>query len=126
MFFFWWIIADITGIPTVVTECADMLISMLIVLIFAFSNKGIVSILLSKEKILNLGKISLEFYLLHYLVIQYGMIAAKHYGLNKGIVVLPLTILFFAISLYGAYLIHSFTGWLLLILKRRKQRFNYT
>ena len=66
--------------------------------------------LLSKKKILDLGKISLEFYLIHYLVIQYGMIVFDHLSLNKGIAVFLLTILFFAISVGGAYLIHFFSN----------------
>ena len=113
VFLLWWILADKIGLPTVVTECTDMLVSMLVVLIFAFSRRGIVSGLLSKQKMLNLGKISLEFYLLHYLVIHYGMLAASHLGLDKGLAVIPLTLLFLALSLYGACLIHSFSEWLL-------------
>ena len=31
----------------------------------------------------NLGKISLEFYLIHYLIINYGVIAAKRSGLIR-------------------------------------------
>ena len=108
VFFLWWIIAYQTGLPTVVTECTDMLVSMLVILIFAFSNKGIVSLLLCNTKMLDLGNISLDFYLIHYLVIQYGIIAAKCFGLNQGIAVLPLTILFFVVSVGGAYLIHLF------------------
>lgn len=120
MFVLWWIIADITGLPIVVTECIDMIVSMLVVLIFAFSRSGIVSGLLSTEKMLDLGKISLEFYLVHYMVINYGMIAATHFGLDKGIAVLPLTILYFALSVYGAYLIHSFAEWLVSALRKKK------
>lgn len=106
VFFLWWIIAYNTGFPTVVTECIDMLVSMFVILIFVFSDKGIVSRLLSKKRMLHLGNISLEFYLIHYLIIQYGIIAAKYFGLNHGITVLPLTILYFTISVRGAYLIH--------------------
>ena len=94
---------------------------MLVVLIFALSNQGIVSGLLSKETMLNLGKISLEFYLLHYLVIHYGMIAANHFGLGNGIAVIPLTLLFFVLSLYGARLLHSFAEWVLLAFGKEKQ-----
>ena len=119
VFFLWWMTAGKTGLPTLVTECVDMLLSMLIILVFTFSKEGIVSGLLSKDKMLTLGKISLEFYLIHYLVINYGMIAAKHYGLDQGIAVLPLTILFLAISLCGAYLIHRFAEWLLLVIKKK-------
>lgn len=118
VFFSWWIIANHTGLPTVITECADMLFSMLVVLIFAFSKRGIVSILLSKEKMLGLGNISLEFYLVHYLVINYGMIIAKHVGCDKGPAIVLLTLLFFALSLYGAFLIHSFAEWLFLALRK--------
>ena len=92
-----------------------MLVSMFVILIFVFSDRGIISHLLSKKKMLDLGNISLDFYLLHYMVIQYGMIAAKHFRLDNGIGVLPLTILIFAISLGGAYLIHNITEWLLFI-----------
>ncbi len=113
VFFLWWMAAYQTGLPTVATECIDMLVSMFVVLVFVFSRRGIVSGLLSKEKMLYLGNISLDFYLIHYLVIHYGMIAAKYFGFDKGIIVLPLTILFFVISLFGAYLIHSFTEQLL-------------
>lgn len=120
MFLLWWIMADKTGLPTVVTECTDMLVSMLVVLIFALSGKGIVSALLSKEKILYLGKISLEFYLVHYLIINYGMIAADHFGLVKGMAVIPLTLLFFALSLCGAYLTHTFAEWLLALRKGKQ------
>lgn len=112
-FLLWWMTEDQTGLSTVVTECIDMLVSMFVVLVFVFSRRGIVSGLLSKEKMLYLGNISLDFYLIHYLVIHYGMIAAKYFGFDKGIIVLPLTILFFVISLFGAYLIHSFTEQLL-------------
>ena len=125
LFFLWWAIADKTGFPTVITECTDMLVSMLVVLIFAFSNRGIVSLLLSTKKMLYLGNISLDFYLVHYLVIQYGMIAAKHFGLDQGIVVFLLTILYFVISLCGAYIIHSITEWLLLSLRKKEQPLNY-
>ena len=118
VFFSWWIIANQTGLPTVMTECADMLFSMLVVLIFAFSKSGIVSILLSKEKMLSLGNISLEFYLVHYLVINYGMMIAKHFGCDKGLAIILLTLLFLALSLYGAFLIHSFAEWLLLALRK--------
>lgn len=112
-FFVWWIMADKTGLPTVVTECTDMLVSMFVILIFVFSRRGIISRLLSGEKMLALGNISLEFYLVHYLVIKYGIMAARHFGLDKGAAVMPLTLLFFALSLYGAFLIRSFTEWLL-------------
>ena len=121
LFLIWWIIADQTGLPTVLTECTDMMVSMLVILIFASSNRGIVSRLLSKKKMLDLGNISLDFYLIHYLVIQYGMITAKHYGFDQGIAVLPLTILIFAISLCGAYVIHNSAEWLLLCLRKKKQ-----
>ena len=110
-FFLWWIIANNTGFPTVITECIDMMVSMLVILIFAFSNEGIISRLLSKEKMLDLGNISLDFYLIHYPVIQYGKIAAEHFRLDQGIAVLPLTILLFAISLCGAYMIHNITAY---------------
>ena len=76
-----------------------------VILIFALSDRGVISGLLSKDKMLKMGTISMEFYLIHYLVINYGMIAAKHFGFDKGIAVLPLTILFFAISFYGACMI---------------------
>ena len=118
MFLLWWIGADQLGLPTVVTESVDMLVSMVVVLIFAFSRKGIVSGLLSKEKMLSLGSISLEFYLIHYLVINYGIIAANHFGLDMGIAAIPLTLLFFVLSLYGACLIHSFTEWILAALRK--------
>ena len=121
VFLLWWILADKSGFPILVTECTDMLISLIVILIFAFSRRGVVSVLLSKETMLNLGKISLEFYLIHYLVINYGMIAAKHFNIDKGIAVLPLTILFLAVSLCGAYLIHNFAEWLLLTLKKRNK-----
>lgn len=106
VFLFWWIIADKTGFPTVITECIDMLVSMLVVLIFVFSRRGAVSRFLGKKSLFNLGSISLEFYLIHYLVIRYGMIITKHFYFDKEVSVLPLTILFFAISVGGAYLIH--------------------
>ncbi len=119
-FFLWWITADKTGLPTIVTECVDMLVSMFVVLIFAISRRGIVSGLLSGKKILALGNISLEFYLVHYLVINYGMIAARHFGLDKGAAVMLLTLLFFALSLYGAFLIRSFAEWLLSVFGKEK------
>ena len=122
VFLLWWVIADKTGFPTVVTECIDMLSSMLVILIFAFSRNGIISSLLSKEKLLDLGKISLEFYLVHYLVINYGMIAANHFGLDKGIAVIPLTLLFFIVSLFGAGLIHFFAEWLLSVIKKEEKK----
>ena len=121
IFFLWWILTDKTVLPTVLTECTDMLISMLVVLILVLSTSGMVSGLLSKEKMLKLGKISLEFYLLHNLVIKYGMIAAKYFSLDHGIAVLSLTVLFFVMSLYGAYLIHNLAEWLLLIIRKKKQ-----
>ena len=117
-FLLWWMIANQTGLPTLATECTDMLLSMLVILVFAFSRRGIVSILLSKEKMLYLGTISLDFYLIHNLVIKYGMIAAKQFRLDQGSAVLLLTILFFAISLCGACLIHSISGWLLKALRK--------
>lgn len=123
LFFLWWAIADKTGCPTVITECTDMLVSMLVILIFVFSNRGIVSRLLSKKKMLYLGNISLDFYLVHYLVIRYGMIAAKYFGLDQGIAVLLLTVLYFVISLYGAYMLHNFTEWFLLSLRKKEQAF---
>ena len=125
-FLLWWMTEDQTGLSTVVTECIDMLVSMLVVLVFVFSRRGIVSVLLSKEKTLYLGNISLDFYLVHYLVIHYGIIAAKHFGFDNGIIVLLLTILFFVISLFGAYLIHSFTERLLKAFGKKKQTFNYS
>ena len=121
VFFLWWIIADKTGLHTVITECLDMLISMLVILTFALSRGGIVSIMLSKEKALKLGNISLDFYLIHYLVINYGMIAAKHFSLDKGIFLL--TILFFVLSLFGAYMIHSLSGWLVSAIKNKNSAF---
>lgn len=119
VFFLWWITAKKTGLPTVLTECADMLVSLLVVLVFAISRRGFVSGLLSQEKLLYLGKISLEFYLIHYSVIQYGMISAIHFGLDKGIAVIPLTLVFFVLSLYGARLIRSFSEWLLSALGKK-------
>ena len=121
IFILWWVTADETGLPIVITECIDMLISLLVILIFVFSREGIVSIVFSKEKMLNLGNISLDFYLIHYLVINYGMIAAKHFSIDKGIAVLPLTILFLVLSLYGAYLLHFLSEWSLLALKKKTQ-----
>ena len=120
MFFLWWIFADRTGLPTIVIECIDMFISLLVILVFVFSKEGIVSNMLSKRTMLNLGNISLEFYLIHYMVINYGIIAANHFGIDKGMDILILTTLFFVISLFGAYLIHSFTGWLVSALKKKK------
>ena len=117
-FFFWWITAYKTGLPTMITECIDMLISMFVILIFVLSDIGIVSRLLSKEKVLYLGRISLEFYLIHYMVIKYGMIAAEHFGLDKGVAVLPLTIMYFVISLFAARLLYSCSDRLLLALKK--------
>lgn len=70
----------------------------------------------------NLGKISLEFYLIHYLIINYGVIAAKRSGLNPGIGVIPLTVLFFVLSLCGARLLHSFSEWLLAALGKKKTK----
>ena len=125
VFFIWWIASNKTGLPTVLTECTDMLVSLLVVLIFAFSRSGFVSGLLSKDKMMNLGKISLEFYLVHYLVINYVMIAANHFGLDRGIAVIPLTLVFFALSLCGARLIRSFTEWLLSGFKVGKKQTNY-
>lgn len=122
LFLLWWIIADKTGLPTVVTECTDMLVSMLVILIFAFSRRGIVSGLLSKEKMLGLGKISLEFYLVHYLIINYGILAANHFGFDKGMAVIPLTFLFFALSLFGACLIHSVSEWILLAIRKENNK----
>ena len=121
MFLLWWIMAKRTGLPTVATECTDMLVSMLVILIFALSREGIVSALLSKEKMLHLGKVSLEFYLVHYLIINYGMIAANHFGLDKGMAVIPFTLLLFVLSLFGAYLIHTFAEWFLMALRKEKQ-----
>ncbi|MBR3020285.1 MAG: acyltransferase [Clostridia bacterium] len=120
LFLLWWVFADQSGLPTLLTECADMLISMLVVLIFAFSGDGIVSGLLSKEKVLEWGTISLEFYLVHYLIIHYGVLAAQHFGLDKGIAALPLALLFFVLSLYGARLLHSITERLLSVLRKEK------
>ena len=108
MFLLWWIAADKTGLPTVITECIDMLLSLFVILIFVFSKEGRLSTLLSKEKMLSMGNISLDFYLIHYLVINYGMIAAEHFSLGKGSAVLSLTLMFFALSLCGGYLIHYF------------------
>ncbi len=119
VFFLWWITEDKIGFPTVVTECVDMIISLLVILVFVLSRKGIISTLLCKEKIQYLGNISMEFYLIHYLVIHYGMIAAEYLRLNNGIAVIPLTILYFVLSLYGARLIHSFAEWSLLKLKKK-------
>ena len=119
VFFLWWITAKKTGLPTVLTECADMLVSLLVILVFAISRRGFVSGLLSQEKLLDLGKISLEFYLIHYSVIQYGTISAIHFGLDKGIAVIPLTLVFFVLSLYGARLIRSFSEWLLSALGKK-------
>ena len=120
VFFLWWMTAYKTGLPTIVTECTDMLISMLVVLVFAISNNGIVSGFLSNEKMLKLGQISLEFYLVHYMVINYGMIAAKHLGINEGIAVLPLTVLYLVASLLGACLIYYFAEWLLSALRKKR------
>ncbi len=107
IFLLWWMTAYKSGLPTVVTECVDMLISMMVISVFVFSDRGIVSILLSKEKILALGNISLDFYLIHDLVIQYGEIGTKEFGLNQGSIVLLLPIVFFSVSVCGASLIHN-------------------
>lgn len=123
-FFLWWIIEDQTRIPTVITECAGMLISLFVILVFAFSKNGIISNLLSKEKILHLGNISLYFYLIHHLVINYGMIAAKYLGLDKGIAFFPLTILYLVLSLCGAFILHSFAEWLLLAFRKKGSTFH--
>ena len=122
VFLLWWISANDTPLPTVVTECADMLVSVLVVLIFAFSRTGVVSGLLGRKKMLALGGISLEFYLVHYPVISYGMLAAAHFDLDKGIAVLPLTLVFLALSLWGARLIHTLSERLLAAFRREKQR----
>ncbi len=121
VFLLWWIFADKSGLPTLINECTDMLVSMLVVLIFAFSRRGIISGFLSNEKMLNWGRISLEFYLIHFLVINYGMIAAKQFGLDMEISAVPLTILFFVLSLGGSWLIHSFTERLLPVLRKGMQ-----
>ena len=113
VFFLWWITANKTGLPTVATECADMIVSMFVVLVFALSRDGIVSDFLSRKRMLGLGHISLEFYLVHYLVIRYGMITAKHFDMDHGIAISALTILFFVLSLCGACLIHFISDRLL-------------
>ena len=119
--FLWWIAADRTGLPTVVTECMDMVISMLVILVFSLSTRGIISGLLGSKKMLALGKVSLEFYLVHYLVINYGIMAAKRIGMDQGIAVLPVTILFLAVSLGGAFLLHSFAARMMAALGKKQK-----
>ncbi len=110
VFLIWWVMAYETGLPTVVTECISMLVALLVILVFSFSGGGIVSDLLSRGKMFYLGKISLDFYLVHYLVIRYGTIVAGHFGLDRGSVLLLLAVLYLAISLGGASMIHFFNN----------------
>ena len=108
LFLIWWTAADKTGLRTMAIEGMDMLVSMLVILVFVISDGGIVSSLLGRGKLYQMGNTGLEFYLVHYPVIEYGTMAARHAGPLRGIAVLPLTLLFFAVSLGIASLIHHF------------------
>ena len=119
-FFIWWIVAYESGLPTVLTECISMLVALLVILVFAFSDGGIVTALLSKGKLFYLGNISLDFYLVHYLVIWYGTIVAGHFGLDRGAVLLLLAILYLVISLCVACMIHCFCRMVIVCFKEGK------
>ena len=66
----WWFFAGIIPLPMVFQELISMVLSSFLIIVFSF-DEGLVSDNLNKQKwLLFFGDISLEFYLIHYLVIN--------------------------------------------------------
>ena len=69
---FWWVYASGTGLPTVIQEAISMVLSGALVLCFAFERGKVSAFLNGQTWLRRFGAISMEFYLIHYLVIHIG------------------------------------------------------
>lgn len=70
--FLWWILAGRIPLPMVLQEIVSISLSVMLVLIFSFDGGTLSGYCRKYEVLLYLGDISLEFYLVHYLMIEIG------------------------------------------------------
>lgn len=102
---FWWAFGGLLNLPALIVRCADMVISMVLILVFTVSTEGAFSRILGSRPVSAASAVSMEFYLVHYMVIQYGLLLlGRTIGFSSEMVV-AMTLVFFAASLFLALLI---------------------
>ena len=103
---FWWLFAGTTPLPMVLQEIICIILASLLIIVFSF-DEGIVSGYLNNQKgLLYFGDISLEFYLIHYLVINIGIDLIESILTKNIFIGLVSAIAFFVISYYLAVVLH--------------------
>lgn len=123
----WWLFAGITPLPMVLQEIICIILASLLIIVFSF-DEGIVSGHFNKQKrLLHFGDISLEFYLIHYLVINIGIDLTESVLTKNVFFGLISAIAFFIISYYLAAALHSLSSkfYATVINKQRQDREQY-
>lgn len=96
---FWWIYASNNSLPTVIQEEINIMLTGITIIIFSNQKGRISNFLLSRKLLKKFGSISMEFYLVHYLVINIGAELIFSF-VEKNNVVLGCSIfIFFGISI---------------------------
>ena len=107
---FWWLFAGISPLPMVFQELINIILASLLIIVFSF-DKGIVSSHLNRQKeLLYFGDISLEFYLIHYLVINIGIDLIEPVLIKNVLNGLISAFAFFVISLFLSVILHCFSS----------------
>lgn len=102
----WWLFASSTPLPMVLQEIICIVLASLLIIVFSF-DEGIVSNYLnSKKSLLYFGDISLEFYLIHNLVINLGIDLIEAILTKNILLGFVSAIACFVISYYLAVVLH--------------------
>ena len=112
----------ITGIwPDVINYEINMLLSSAIVVVFAFE-RGLCSRLLCAKLFIWFGKISFEFYLIHYMVINIGYDVLSPYLGSSDMTLLLYVVIFSVISVALAYLSNRLINYIYKRIDNRKSK----
>ena len=103
---FWWLFAGVTPLPTVFQELISIVLGSLLIIVFSFDG-GLVSRNVNSQKWLQFfGDISLEFYLIHYLVINIAIDMIEPVLIKNIFLGLASALTFFVISFFLSLILH--------------------
>ena len=94
----------------VLQEIFCIILASLLIIVFSFDEGTVSSYLNSKKSLLYFGDISLEFYLIHYLVINIGIDLIESILTKNIFIGLVSAIAFFVISYYLAVVLHRLSS----------------
>lgn len=106
----WWLFAGIIPLPMVFQELINMVLASLLIIVFSFDGGPVSGHLNSQKWLLFFGDISLEFYLIHYLVINICIDLIESVLTKNVFLGLISAIAFFAISYYLAVILHRLSS----------------